>query len=525
MAELPRTEDLPRSEDGFDPGRVEEAFTEFGERVRELESIAAELRAELRALREERPVSFGDEDWPDEVYDSPPADWVAWIPPPFARSLAFPRIAFEVAFLLVVALLAGLADLETRWIVLVMASAWVLVAASEWAAAAKRARWRLEEVPAAVGTAEPGESTGPWSMPVVEATVVEPPDGSDAHTMIGAIAPGDAAVVVAAPAVEPANEAPLEAVRIQDVAEVPLDDVAGRAAAPAELEGDAVAVEDVPAELAEVEPAPPFESRPPEVAHGQLGEEPAAAAAGEETPAGEVGADSLDAAEPPPGLPEDHVPADDVQSPDLPPPADKGMPDADSTPELPPEDDVAEVVPAVDLPAAEPEPDSADVPGDEITDDDVLATVAGADGGAAAPAPADDAAPEPVQAELRRRWGFGRRRRTSEAADAGPELPTEGEPGEDVPAIELPVAEPEQGRADVPGAEITGDDAVAAAEDHGTDGEGAEAATEEEAAPDQEPVAVEDAPRRRWGFSRRRSSEAADESEADTPENGATTGS
>jgi len=69
MSELPRTDDLPRSDDGFDPARVEEAFASFAERVRELESLAVELRSELHELRAERlaerpSLPYGDEDWP-----------------------------------------------------------------------------------------------------------------------------------------------------------------------------------------------------------------------------------------------------------------------------------------------------------------------------------------------------------------------------------------------------------------------------------------------------------------------------
>lgn len=196
MSELPRTEDLPRSDDGLDPARVEEAFASFAERVRELESVADELRTELRALRAERgsapaPLAYDDEDWPANGASPPPgrapsADWVASVHPPLARAFAVPRVALESAFLLAVALLAGLADLDAAWIVLVMTGAWALVALSEWAAAAKRARWRLEEIAPSVapGTDADAESTGPWSMPVVEATAVEAADGSESRTAI-----------------------------------------------------------------------------------------------------------------------------------------------------------------------------------------------------------------------------------------------------------------------------------------------------------------------------------------------------
>ena len=202
MAELPRTQDLPRTENGLDPARVEEAFAEFGERVRELESVSAELRSELRALRSERAAPPLDEDWPVEPYYGPPADWVAAIPPPLVRSFAPPRLALEALFLVAVAVLGGLADLRAIWIVCVMAFAWALVAASEWLAAQKRARWQLDDLrfrPTEAPAPAASDTTGPWDMPVVEATVIEVADGSDARTVIAALPPVP---------VEPEDDAP-----------------------------------------------------------------------------------------------------------------------------------------------------------------------------------------------------------------------------------------------------------------------------------------------------------------------------
>lgn len=49
-----------------------------------------------------------------------------------------PRFAVEVAFLVLLALAAGLAELGTPWIVLVMVVGWLLVALVEWLA------WRSE---------------------------------------------------------------------------------------------------------------------------------------------------------------------------------------------------------------------------------------------------------------------------------------------------------------------------------------------------------------------------------------------
>jgi len=191
MSKLPQADELTPTEDGIDPTRVEKAFATFADRVRELESVASELRAELQTLRAERaapsrfepgrfePGRFEDEDWPVEARLAgsglPPADWVATVPPPLVRGLTVPRLAIEGAFLLVVAVLAGLADLGAGWIVLVMAVAWALVALAEWAAAAKRSRWRLDEIAPAVAVAgtDAADSTGPWDMPVVEATAIE----------------------------------------------------------------------------------------------------------------------------------------------------------------------------------------------------------------------------------------------------------------------------------------------------------------------------------------------------------------
>ena len=193
MTELPQADALPRVEEGFDPARVEEAFATFADRVRELESVAADLRSELRSLRAERaaPGRFEDEDWPVESgvagVGLVSADWVATVPPPLVRVVTVPRLALEGAFLVLVALLAGLADLAPAWIVLVMAVAWALVALAEWAAAAKRSRWRLDEVAPAVVLPLPdaADSTGPCDMPVVEATAIElPVPASESKTIV-----------------------------------------------------------------------------------------------------------------------------------------------------------------------------------------------------------------------------------------------------------------------------------------------------------------------------------------------------
>ena len=185
MSKLPQTDDLPREGEGYDPARVEEAFAAFADRVRELEAVAGELRAELRSLRADRPVTGGldAERWPAEPREHLSPDWVAAVPPPLARGFAVPRLALEAAFLLLVALFAGLADLSATWIVLVMVAAWTLVVLSEWAAATKRERWRLDEIaqPLEAGATD---TTGPWDMPVVEATAIAAGPDPESKTMV-----------------------------------------------------------------------------------------------------------------------------------------------------------------------------------------------------------------------------------------------------------------------------------------------------------------------------------------------------
>ena len=192
MSKLPQTEDLPRAGEGYDPARVEEAFSAFAERVQELEAVAGELRAELRSLRAERtaPARLDDERWPASPVTNPSPDWVAAVPSPLQRGFTVPRLVLEGAFLLLVALFAGLADLSTEWIVIVMVAAWTLVVLSEWAAAAKRARWHLDEIAPPLA-AQAADTTGPWDMPIVQATVVESGPDPESKTMVTKL-PADA---------------------------------------------------------------------------------------------------------------------------------------------------------------------------------------------------------------------------------------------------------------------------------------------------------------------------------------------
>ena len=187
---LPRLDDLPHRDDGFDRDAVAAAFSAFEHRIGELEGAVDALRPvadELRALRRGVAGAYDDdlEGWQGGNGASPgtASRSATGMPPPLPRPLVLPRLALEAIFLGLVAALVALADLAPVWIVLVMLGAWLLVAISEWAAFARHRRWRLEEVaPPLVDAGDPS-----WYVPPVESTMLELPDASESHTIVAAL--------------------------------------------------------------------------------------------------------------------------------------------------------------------------------------------------------------------------------------------------------------------------------------------------------------------------------------------------
>jgi hypothetical protein len=190
-APLPRIEDLPLVEQGYDQEAVRLAFDSFYRHaaqldasLRALEAVevfrrdADALRNDLRALRA---LGLGggtpDSSWTTRTYESarPQIPGVVL------------RLAAESALIVAVAVVAGVAKFSSAVIILLMAVAFLIVAISEWLAS--RARF----VPPAVAflSAEPGEPA-----PYVEA----PAPGWDQ----GALEPGedtepDALTMIAGP--------------------------------------------------------------------------------------------------------------------------------------------------------------------------------------------------------------------------------------------------------------------------------------------------------------------------------------
>lgn len=188
---LPRVEDLPVAEQGYDQDSVKAAFDSFYRHaaqldaaLRTLEAVdsfhrqAAALRADLRTLR-----TAG---WTQQPFAASPPFGYGARAPREGISPAVWRVLGEVIFLIAVSVLLGVAKLQWWVIVSVMAGAFLIIAAIEWAAS--RERWTVaapgrpaehpvvEAEPAA--RVEESESSG-W------AAFEEAQEPSDAMTMIG----------------------------------------------------------------------------------------------------------------------------------------------------------------------------------------------------------------------------------------------------------------------------------------------------------------------------------------------------
>ena len=248
---LPRVEDLPYVERGYDPERVRQAFDAFYRHLARLDATlqtieavdvfrdqADGLRKELRALRT--------------------AGWTQqpWLPSYATREAARPgvpeavfRWALEACFVIAVPVAASVADLRSLWIVVAAAGAFAIVAITEWAASRER-----DVVPAALpAPAAPPPAPVEEPEPAAVLPPVEP-------------APGEATEWTLPPPVEePEHEEPeQEELTVVGAAE------AAEAAEPELelLEPEPVVVEpDEPAARIEPEPEPaPVVAEPEEPA-------------------------------------------------------------------------------------------------------------------------------------------------------------------------------------------------------------------------------------------------------------------
>jgi hypothetical protein len=189
---LPRVEDLPVAEQGYEQESVKAAFDSFYRHAAQLDAAlqtleavdsfhrqAAALRADLRTLR-----SAG---WTQQSWAATPAYGYGARGPREGISPAVWRVAGEAAFLIAVAVVLGVAKLHWWVIVAALGFAWLIVGLIEWAAARDRfAVARTEPViPHPVVEAEPGGERPDVGEAVGWAAFEEAQEPSDAMTMIG----------------------------------------------------------------------------------------------------------------------------------------------------------------------------------------------------------------------------------------------------------------------------------------------------------------------------------------------------
>src|SRR3954447_8747570 len=137
---LPRVEDLPLAEQGYEQESVKAAFDSFYRHaaqldaaLRTLEAVdsfhrhASALRSDLRALRS---AGWTQQSWSG----APPAYGYSLREPRDRVSPVVWRVAGEVAFLIAAAVALGLANLSWWAILLAMAGALLIVCAVEWVA-------------------------------------------------------------------------------------------------------------------------------------------------------------------------------------------------------------------------------------------------------------------------------------------------------------------------------------------------------------------------------------------------------
>ena len=199
---LPRIEDLPIAEQGYEQEAVRAAFDSFYRHAAQLDASlsaleavevfrrdADALRNDLRAIRTLSLGASAEPSWATERYERgrPEVSGVAL------------RLIAEAALIIAVAVVAGVSHLANTTIVILMAAAFAIVACSEWLAA--RARYvapaegfiavDLEPAPyveapapapewgALPAAAEPDEETEPEALTVIGAPAVDPWEQTD----------------------------------------------------------------------------------------------------------------------------------------------------------------------------------------------------------------------------------------------------------------------------------------------------------------------------------------------------------
>ncbi|MGZ8692469.1 MAG: hypothetical protein ACXWZT_07015 [Gaiellaceae bacterium] len=208
---LPRVEDLPVAEQGYEQESVKAAFESFYRHaaqldaaLRTLEAVdsfhrhAASLRTDLRALR-----TAG---WTQQSWTQPQSYGYGMRAPREGVPPAVWRIGGEVAFLVAVAVALGVAKLSWWAILLAMACAFAIVCLIEWLAGREQLSFVRPTAPAhPVVEAQRAEDTDEHDS-LGWTAFEEAQEPSDAMTIIGAPSRDDEPVVETVPVPEPEPE-------------------------------------------------------------------------------------------------------------------------------------------------------------------------------------------------------------------------------------------------------------------------------------------------------------------------------
>src|SRR4051812_30010647 len=222
---LPRIEDLPLADQGYEQEAVRSAFDAFYRHaaqldasLRALEAVevfrrdADALRDDLRAIRALGLGGAGEPPWAAQTYERARPEGPAVALRLLCEAALIVAVAVIAggadlggALIVAVAVIAGVANLGAALIVALMAGAFVIVALSEWLAA--RAQF-VSPVSGFVGgeVLEPApyvEAPAPVPWGIEDSVVVEPVAEADEPDEPDEEAEPEALTVVGAPAVDP----------------------------------------------------------------------------------------------------------------------------------------------------------------------------------------------------------------------------------------------------------------------------------------------------------------------------------
>jgi len=133
VADPSETTQVTRDPGREDPQDVLVAVRSLATQVGGLQDELHALRQETRSLPSENGEQAGWDEGRPAIRESP--SWVRSVDSPRSRGLSVPWLLLEIFFLIAVATLAAVADLDAPVIAGVMIVAWLLVAIAEWAAA------------------------------------------------------------------------------------------------------------------------------------------------------------------------------------------------------------------------------------------------------------------------------------------------------------------------------------------------------------------------------------------------------